>query len=145
MWFSEWVALRYSEPVSISRPPTVQVCLDRRPCYNYSKPSLHYSHCYVCPKGWPQCMIYTTKVPIILGGILSQWLEGWLTAECCPGVSITSHLSHFRQAECQSLPSITLRSAGRGGGRVIKILTDIIYTLLDRFLRYPKRLKWLKP
>ena len=39
-----------------------------------------------------------------------------LTAECCPGVRGLSHSSHLRQWECQSLPRITLRSAGGGGG-----------------------------
>ena len=34
-----------------------------------------------------------------------------LTAECCPGVSTLSQLSHLRQLACQSLPKITLRSA----------------------------------
>ena len=46
-----------------------------------------------------------------------KFLNSWhcnnlvLTAECCPGVSGLSQLSHLRQWECQSLPRITLRSA----------------------------------
>ena len=55
--------------------------------------------------------VYMHRIKVVDRGSHNSQVST-LTAECCPGVRGLSHSSHLRQWECQSLPRITLRSAG---------------------------------